>query len=86
MSYSQQLEQRGLNERNGVEQLRRRRTVIGHGQDRDLGDRTIATLHATCTLVNRGQVRIHVTGISTATRNLLSSSRDLPAKAPKQRG
>jgi hypothetical protein len=55
----------------------RKRTVVRHRQNRDLSDRTVPPLNTTRTLVNRRQIRVHVTGVSTTTGNLLTRRRDL---------
>lgn len=49
-------------------------TIVRHGQDGNLGDRTIAALHSASTLVDGRQISVHVTGITTATRNFFSGS------------
>jgi hypothetical protein len=40
---------------------RRMPTIIRHSQDGNLSDRAISALYTPGTLVNRGQIRIHVT-------------------------
>jgi hypothetical protein len=52
-------------------------TVVGHGQDGDLGDGAVAALYTTSSLVDGGQIRVHVTGVSTATGHLFSGGGDL---------
>jgi hypothetical protein len=42
-------------------------TVVRHGQNRDLGDGTVAALDTTGSLVDGRQIRVHVTGVPTAT-------------------
>lgn len=54
-----------------------RRTIVRHGQNGDLGDGTVTALDTTGTLVHGGQISVHVTGVTTATRHLFTSSRDL---------
>jgi hypothetical protein len=58
--------------RNGV-----RNVIVGHGKDRNLGDGPISALHATSTLVDGGQVRVHVTGETAAAGHFFSGGRDL---------
>jgi hypothetical protein len=52
-------------------------TVVGHGQNGDLGDGAVAALYTTSSLVDGGQIRVHVTGVSTATGHLFSGGGDL---------
>jgi hypothetical protein len=52
-------------------------TVVRHSQNGNLGDGTVATLYTTSSLVDGGQIRIHVSGVSTTTRHFLSGSRNL---------
>ena len=47
-------------------------TVVWHGQDGDLCDRSVSSLDTTCTLINRGQVRVHVTRVATSTGDLFT--------------
>mgnify|MGYP006996962807 CR=1 FL=1 len=56
---------------------RMRDIVVGHGQDRNLGDRSIPSLYSSCTLVNRRQIGIQVTGVTSSTRYLLSCGGNL---------
>jgi hypothetical protein len=42
-----------------------------------LGDGAVTALDTTGTLVHGGQISVHVTGVTTATRNLFTGSRDL---------
>lgn len=54
-----------------------KRTIVRHGQNRHLSDGAIAALDTTGTLVHGGQISVHVTGVTTATGNLFTGSRDL---------
>ena len=49
---------------------RMRDIIIRHGQNRDLCDRTLLPGDDTCTLIERSQIRIHVTRIALSRRNL----------------
>ena len=51
--------------------------VVGHGQDRDLGDRSVPALDASRPLVDGGQVGVHVTRETTAAGHLLTGGRHL---------
>jgi hypothetical protein len=52
-------------------------TVVGHSQNGNLGDGTVAALYTTSSLVDGGQIRVHVTGVTTTTGHFLSGSRNL---------
>ena len=52
-------------------------TIVRHGQDRNLGDGAIAAFHTPCSLVDSGQIRVHVTGITTSTGNFFTGRGDL---------
>src|SRR5438094_285143 len=52
-----------------------RDVVIGHSQDGKLGDGTIAALHSTGTLVDGGQIRVHVTRVGATARHLFARCR-----------
>lgn len=52
-------------------------TIVGHGQDRNLSNGTVPALDSACTLVNGGQISVHVTGVTTTTGNFFSCSRNL---------
>lgn len=52
-------------------------TVVGHSEDRDLCDGAIPPLHSAGSLINGGQIRVHVTWEASSTGHLLSSSRHL---------
>mmetsp|Transcript_29901 Transcript_29901/g.56072 ORF Transcript_29901/g.56072 Transcript_29901/m.56072 type:complete len:340 (-) Transcript_29901:549-1568(-) len=51
--------------------------IIGHGQDGELRDGTVSALDSACPLVDRGQIRVHVTRISSSSWHLFSSGRHL---------
>lgn len=48
------------------------RTVVGHGEDGDLSDGAVTSLHSARPLVDGRQVRVHVTRETSAARHLLS--------------
>jgi hypothetical protein len=52
-------------------------TVVGHSQNRDLSDGAVTTLYTTSSLVDGGQIRVHVTGVSTATGHFFTGRGDL---------
>lgn len=52
-------------------------TVVGHGENGDLSDGAVTPLHTTRTLVDGGQVSVHVTWETTTTRHLFTGSRHL---------
>lgn len=52
-------------------------TIVRHGENGNLGDGAIAALDTTGTLVHGGQISVHVTRVTTTTRNLFAGSRDL---------
>lgn len=52
-------------------------TVIRHGKDGDLCDGARSALHSASTLIDGGQIGVHVTRETTTARHLLSSSRHL---------
>jgi hypothetical protein len=54
-----------------------RLTIVRHGENRNLGNGTIAALDTTGTLVHGGQISVHVTRVTTTTRNLFTGSGDL---------
>lgn len=58
-------------------ELERWRTIIGHGQNWNLGDGPLSAFNTSCTLIYCSQIGIHITRISTPTRYFFSSSRDL---------
>jgi hypothetical protein len=53
------------------------RTVVGHSQNRNLSDGTVTALYSTSSLVDGRQIRVHVTGVSTATGHFFTGSGDL---------
>jgi hypothetical protein len=52
-------------------------TIVRHGENGHLGDGAVTALNTTGTLVHGGQISVHVTGVTTATRDLFTGSRDL---------
>lgn len=52
-------------------------TVIGHGENGNLCDGATPTLHTASSLIDGGQVRVHISREATATWHFLSGSRDL---------
>ena len=52
------------------------RTVVGHGQDRNLGDGAVTALDTARALVDGRQIRVHVTRVSAATRHFFTCSGD----------
>ena len=50
-----------------------RRTVVRHGENRDLSDGPTATFDPAGTFVDGCQVSVHVTGEATSSGNLLAS-------------
>lgn len=50
--------------------------IVGHGQNGELGDGTVAAHDATGALVNGRQVGVHVTGVTAATGHFLTGGRD----------
>lgn len=55
----------------------RQLTIVGHGQNGHLCDGTVTALNTTSTLVHGGKISVHVTGVTTATGDLLAGSGDL---------
>jgi hypothetical protein len=53
------------------------RTVVGHSQNGDLSNGSVAALYTTGSLVDGGQIRVHVTRVTTATGHFFSGSGDL---------
>src|ERR1700710_1874784 len=49
-------------------------TIVRHGQDRNLRDGSISAFYTTGSLVDGGQVSVHVSGITTTTWDFFSSS------------
>lgn len=58
--------------RNGVSDI-----IVGHGENRDLGDGSVTALDTTSTFVDGRQIRVHVTGVTTTTGHLFTGSGDL---------
>mmetsp|Transcript_36427 Transcript_36427/g.79689 ORF Transcript_36427/g.79689 Transcript_36427/m.79689 type:complete len:350 (+) Transcript_36427:640-1689(+) len=54
-----------------------RDVVIRHRQDGELRDGAVDALDSPSPLIDRGQIRVHVTGVTTPSWHLLSSCRDL---------
>jgi hypothetical protein len=54
-----------------------RLTIVRHGENRNLGNGAVAALDTTGTLVHGGQISVHVTRVTTTTRNLFTGSGDL---------
>lgn len=52
-------------------------TIVGHGQNGDLGDGSVSASNTTSALVDGGQVSVHVTGVTTTTGNFFSGCRNL---------
>jgi hypothetical protein len=52
-------------------------TVVGHSQDGNLGDGSVAALYTTSSLIDGGQIRVHVTGVTTSTGHFFSGGGDL---------
>ena len=52
-------------------------TIIRHGQNRNLCDGTISSLNTSCALVDSGQVRVHVTRITTTTGHFFAAPNSL---------
>jgi len=51
--------------------------LVGHGQNGNLSNGSVSSLHTTSTLVDGRQIRVHVTGVSTTTWHFLTGGRDL---------
>lgn len=51
--------------------------IVGHREDGQLGDGTVPSGHATRSLVDGGQVGVHVPGVTTATGNFFASGGNL---------
>mmetsp|Transcript_28453 Transcript_28453/g.78164 ORF Transcript_28453/g.78164 Transcript_28453/m.78164 type:complete len:354 (-) Transcript_28453:91-1152(-) len=49
--------------------------IIGHGQNGQLGNGTVSSHDTSGTFVNGGQIRVHVTGITTTTGNFFAGGR-----------
>ena len=52
-------------------------TIVGHGQDGDLSDRSVPALDPSSSLVDGRQIGIQVTRVTSTTGHFLSSGRDL---------
>jgi hypothetical protein len=53
------------------------RTVVRHSKNGDLGDGAIPSFYTTSTLINGRQIRVHVTGVTTATGHFFTCSGNL---------
>ena len=60
-------------------------TIVGHGEDGDLGDGTVPALHTAGTLVDGGQIGVHVSREATASRDLFSGSGHLQGQGSRQK-
>jgi hypothetical protein len=49
-------------------------TIVGHGENRNLGDGTVSSLDSTGSLVKSSQISVEVTGVTSSTGNFFSSS------------
>ena len=49
-------------------------TIIGHGENRNLGNGTISAFNTTSSLINCGQISVHVTRETTTPRHFFSGS------------
>ena len=54
-----------------------KRTIVRHSENRNLRDGSIAALYTTCAFVYGRQVSVHVTRVSTTTRDFFASCRHL---------
>ena len=46
--------------------------ILRHGQDRNHGDTSCFSLLTACALIKRSKVRVHISGITTTSRNLFT--------------
>lgn len=60
-------------------------TVVGHGEDGDLGDGAVATLDSAGSLVDGGQICVHVTRETPPAGDLLSGCRHLGNERHRRR-
>mmetsp|Transcript_38540 Transcript_38540/g.97013 ORF Transcript_38540/g.97013 Transcript_38540/m.97013 type:complete len:354 (-) Transcript_38540:194-1255(-) len=51
--------------------------IVGHGENRNLCDTSVATVHTAGTLVDGAKIGVHVTGVTTTAGHLLTSGRHL---------
>ena len=49
-----------------------RNIVVGHSKNRNLRNRTISALHTPGPLIDGRKIRVHITGVTTPARNLLT--------------
>mmetsp|Transcript_19577 Transcript_19577/g.35526 ORF Transcript_19577/g.35526 Transcript_19577/m.35526 type:complete len:303 (+) Transcript_19577:852-1760(+) len=54
-----------------------RNIVVRHRKNRKLGNGTVSAHHTSGTLINGRQIGVHITGVTTTSRDLLTSSRHL---------
>lgn len=60
-----------------LEDVKPQHTIIRHRQDRYLSDRTVPPLDSSSALINGRQICVHVTWVTSSTRNFFTSSRNL---------
>mmetsp|Transcript_21533 Transcript_21533/g.37858 ORF Transcript_21533/g.37858 Transcript_21533/m.37858 type:complete len:281 (-) Transcript_21533:311-1153(-) len=51
--------------------------IVRHRKDRKLGDGTVTSDHTSGTFINGGKIGVHVTWVTTTSRNFLTGSRNL---------
>lgn len=56
-------------------------TIIGHGENGDLGDGAVSALHSAGTFVDGGQISVHVAWKASTAGHFLSGSRDLQVRS-----
>lgn len=56
---------------------RRALTIVGHGQDGDLGDGAVSAFHSAGAFIDGGQICVHVAGKPSTPGDFLSGSGDL---------
>jgi len=60
-------------------------TIIGHGEDGDLGDGAVSALHPAGALVDGGQIGVHVAGEASAAGHFLTGGGDLRGERERKR-
>lgn len=60
-------------------------TVVRHRQNGNLRDTSVPAFDPTGSLVDRRQIRVHVTGVTASTGNFLSSGRDFTQRVGVRR-
>ena len=55
-------------------------TIVGHGENRDLGDGAVSALHSSGAFVDGGQISVHVAGEASTAGHFLSGSGDLQVR------